>query len=278
MQAFYKDKWVKIIGCIIASLTVDSMGRPNSLFERFTEASFYIDFLAGFLITLALWEWIKRVTVWLDKKHDWLAQPLERFLLQFVLGVLIPVLLSFLITLVYMRMLWDQDIFRTEWLYNEMYMVIFIILLINFIYFSWWLYLKNVANIPVLAAYPPFPETQPEWEKAPSIPVTKGGKTILLPPSEIAHIHLNDGYTYLQKTDGEDFVSTLSLDDFFKQLDKGQFFRTNRQVIIHRKSCTSYHTIENGKIEVEVLPALAQRVIVSQKRAKEFRKWIADRS
>ena len=277
MQPVYKDHWVKIIGSLLASLTVDSIGRPNSIFERLTAGSFYIDILAGFLITLLLWEGIKRLTVWLDKKYVWLEQPLERFLLQFVLGVVFPVLLSFGITLIYMRLLWDQDIFVTEWLYTEMYMVIFILLLINFIYFSWWLYLKNMGNMTVVPAYPQLDGTLPDRHESTSIPVTKGGKTILLPPTAVAHIHLLNGYTYLQTFEAAEFVSTDSLDEFLQQLDHDQFFRANRQVIINRKACTSYETIENGKIEVALVPELLQKVVVSQKKAKEFRKWITVR-
>jgi len=273
----YKDKWVKTIGSLIASVTVDSMGRPNSIFERLAEGFFYVDILAGFLITLMLWEGIKRVTVWLDKKNGWFENPLERFLLQFLLGVFVPVLLSFIITLAYMRLLWDQDIFKTEWLYNEMYMVVFIILIINFIYFSWWIYLKhpeNIINDPMPAHSPSVDEIEAE-EKETFINVTKGGKKIVLSAFDIAHIYLSEGYTYIQKFDGEDFVSTLSLDDFFKGLRKDLFFRTNRQIIVQRKACTSYQTIENGKIEVELIPKIEKRVIVSQKRAREFRKWIS---
>lgn len=179
----YKDGWVKIVGSLIVSLTVDSMGRRNSIFERLSEGYFYIDIFAGFITTLIIWESIRRITIWLDKNHDWIEKPLERFLLQMVLGVVIPIFLSFSLVMSYLKFAWDQDIFKTEWLYYEMYMVIFIILIINFIYFSWWLYLKYTEKALGItaASYPPFPDSLPIREKVTAIQVSKAGKN--RPPS-----------------------------------------------------------------------------------------------
>jgi DNA-binding LytR/AlgR family response regulator len=61
-------------------------------------------------------------------------------------------------------------------------------------------------------------------------------------------------------------------------LDDTQFFRANRQTIIHRFACKSYRRMENGKIGLDLEPNPKIPVIISQKRASDFRKWIAGQS
>jgi len=44
---------------------------------------------------------------------------------------------------------------------------------------------------------------------------------------------------------------------------------------VSRKSCSAYKSIENGKIELDLVPTYKSAVIVSQKRAHAFRKWVS---
>jgi DNA-binding LytR/AlgR family response regulator len=182
--------------------------------------------------------------------------------------------------------MWQQDIFETEWLYNEFFVVVIIIVFINFYYFTFWLYRQketapyttgsielNPVNIdsgsPVLQAlHEPVQNV---------IEVTKGGKIELIPPSDIALIYLKDGYCYIKKFDKESFLTTYALDDLFELLNAEEFFRANRQTIINRRACLAYGSIENGKIELEASAFSSEKIIISQKRAKAFRQWIGKR-
>ena len=65
-----------------------------------------------------------------------------------------------------------------------------------------------------------------------------------------------------------------NLDFYEKSLSEQTFFRANRQTIIHRMACKSFRNVENGKIEVQLEPDTVPSVIVSQKKAAAFRKWI----
>jgi DNA-binding LytR/AlgR family response regulator len=183
-----------------------------------------------------------------------------------------------------MKFAYNQDIFKTSWLYNEYYAVILIILLINICYFTWWLYLKW-KKLPdyTSSLQQPLPATKHTSKaSAPStntygniIEVTKAGKTILLLNQDIAIAYLNDGYCYI-KTFGEDvFLTTYTLDEISRMLDENWFFRVNRQILISRISCSAYKSIEHGKVELDLHPPFRKPVIVSQKRAREFRKWIS---
>jgi DNA-binding LytR/AlgR family response regulator len=280
----YHDFWFKIVGSLVASEIIDTLGREESFFYRFTTSYFYMDLLGGFVIALLLWETVRFATRYLDKKYDWMEKSVQRILLQTILGVIVPALLSFFLTFAYMKFAYNQDIFKTSWLYNEYYAVILIILLINIIYFTWWLYLKWKKQPGHTSSLQQPLQSNKQLSKASAfsrnthsntIEVTKAGKTILLSSHEIAIAYLHDGYCYI-KTFGEDvFLTTYPLDEISRMLNENWFFRVNRQVLISRKSCSAYKSIEHGKVELDLHPPIKNPVIVSQKRAKEFRKWIS---
>jgi DNA-binding LytR/AlgR family response regulator len=270
----YKDFWFKIIGCLLASYLIDALNREESIFQRLGSKYFYIDNAGGFVIAIILWEMVRFSTRYLDKRFSWAGQPLKRILLQLTMGVLLPSLFSFIFTLLWMRLAYDQDIFETAWLYNEFYAVILIIVLINLVYFTWWLYLvwkqqdlaiSTVNKIGIS-------ESQSPYE---TIEVTKAGKTILLPQNNIAYSYLSNGYCYIKPFEGDSFVTTYTLDELTQMLSKAHHFRVNRQILVSKRACKTYKSVEFGKIEVELDPSFKLPVIVSQKRAKDFRKWVS---
>jgi hypothetical protein len=276
----YNDFWFKIGGSLVASQIIDSIGREESYFQRFTTKYFYTDLLGGFVIALLLWETVRFVVRYLDKSYDWFEKPIQRILLQLLLGVFVPALLSFFFTFAFMRLAYNQDIFKTQWLYNEFYAVILIIVLINLVYFTWWLYLASVKQKTAStdSSNVSLPDPANESSKLPGIDpvveVTKAGKTMLLGQTEIACAYLNNGYCYIRTFQDNAFITSYTLEQIVQILHKNYFFRANRQMIVSRKSCKGYKSIENGKIELDLTVSLKEPVIVSQKRASEFRRWI----
>jgi DNA-binding LytR/AlgR family response regulator len=271
----YKDFWFKIIGCLVSSYIIDALNRNESIFQRLGSRYFYIDMAGGFVIALILWEIVRFATRYLDKKLSWTEHPVKRTLSQLLVGVVLPSLFSFIFTLLWMRLAYDQDIFKTTWLYNEFYTVIIIILFINLIYFSWWLFLVWKQQQDLMLSTENKIGVSDQQSPAETIEVTKAGKTILLPQNNIAYSYLNNGYCYIKPFEGESFVTTYTLDELTKMLSQTHHFRVNRQILINKKACKTYKSIEFGKIELELDPASKIPVIVSQKRAKDFRKWIS---
>ena len=279
----YNDFWVKIIGSLIASEMIDSIGREESIFKRITHPYFYTDLLGGFVISLVLWEIVRFVIYRLDRKYSWIDHPARRIFLQFLFAIVIPSFLCFVFTLLFMRLMYNQDIFQTEWLYNEFYVVILIIVIINLVYFTWWLFMRwqalqgqsLVGQSPGDTKVSEIKRRMPSADSAATITVTKAGKNILLPQAEITHVVLEGNYTFIKTVKGDSFVTTYTLDDLTKIMDAGSFFRANRQIIISRNVCRSYQNIENGKISIDLSVDSKTPVIVSQKRAKAFRNWIS---
>ena len=268
----YKDFWFKIIGCLLASYIIDALDRQETIFERIRSKYFYTDIAGGFVIALILWEFVRFFTRYLDKRLTWSEEPVKRLLLQLAFGVVLPSLLSFVFTWIWMRAAYDQDIFKTSWLNNEFYTVILIILLINLIYFTWWLYM-NWKQQSALALQGNRVSDRESIHK--TIEVSRAGKTILLPHTDIAYCYLSNGYCYIKPFEGDVFVTAYTLDEVTRMLGEFLFFRVNRQFLVSRKSCSAYKSIENGKIELELVPTYKSAVVVSQKRARAFRKWVS---
>jgi len=280
----YNDFWIKIIGSLVASEMIDSIGRDESIFRRITHPYFYTDLLGGFVISLILWELVRFVIHRLDKKYSWIDYPAQRIFLQFLFAIVTPAFLCFVFTLLFMKLAYNQDIFKTEWLYNEFYVVILIIVIINLVYFTWWLFQRwHVLHAQSVIGREPgivngearIPERIQASETTAIITVTKAGKNILLPQTEITHVVLEGSYTFIKTGKGESFVTTYTLDELTKMLDPDSFFRVNRQIIISRHACRAYENIENGKISIDLSVDVKAPVIVSQKRAKAFRNWIS---
>ncbi len=263
---------------------IDSLGREESIFKRLTAIHFYTDLLGGFLIALILWEMERFITRRLDKKFDWMEHPVQRISMQLFFGVLAPAIICFLLTLLFMRLAHSQDIFKTEWLYNEFYAVILIIIIINLVYFTWWLYNRwQSVHWQSTVAEASKEKKQlvsngSEIYQPATIEVSKAGKNILLPQAEIAYVFLEGSFVFIKTFKQESFATTYTLDELTKMLDTISFFRANRQVIISRISCKAYQNIENGKISIELSPNNKFPVIISQKKAKDFRKWVAGTS
>lgn len=268
----YKDFWFKIIGCLLASYIIDALDRQETIFQRLRSKYFYTDIAGGFVIALILWEFVRLSTRYLDKRLAWTEQPGKRLLLQLAFGVILPSLLSFVFTWIWMGAAYNQDIFKTSWLNNEFYTVILIILLINLVYFTWWLYLNWKQQSELTLQGNPASGTDSIHK---TIEVSKAGKTVLLPHTEIAYCYLSNSYCYIKPFDGDVFVTGYTLDEVSRMLGEFLFFRVNRQFLVSRKSCSAYKSIENGKIELDLVPGYKSAVIVSQKRAHAFRKWVS---
>ena len=105
-----------------------------------------------------------------------------------------------------------------------------------------------------------------------TIEVSKAGKTVLLPHTEIAYCYLSNGYCYIKPFEGDVFVTSYTLDEVSRMLGEFMFFRVNRQFLVSRKSCSAYKSIENGKIELDLIPTYKTRSNCQPKKGPRFSK------
>ena len=95
--------------------------------------------------------------------------------------------------------------------------------------------------------------------------IKNGTKLQSISTEEIAYFYAHDKLVSL---------ITHTLDELDTQLDPKLFFQINRQFIANFKSIKKIHTYFNGKLKVELNPAVNDEVIVSRERASEFKNWL----
>jgi DNA-binding LytR/AlgR family response regulator len=57
-----------------------------------------------------------------------------------------------------------------------------------------------------------------------------------------------------------------------------QFYRVNRQFIVHIGSIQKFYTDNTRRINLEINPAVKDPVLVSKNKAAEFKQWVRHRS
>ena len=110
-----------------------------------------------------------------------------------------------------------------------------------------------------------------------TIAVTLGATTYMIKPSDVCYAHHQGGSVIIKTTEGRNLVYDQSLTELMNLLPSSDFFRINRQYIIHRGIIRKYKSADYGKIEVVVGNSNNETLtlIISRTKASAFRKWLA---
>lgn len=105
--------------------------------------------------------------------------------------------------------------------------------------------------------------------------VKSGKQEIKLNFDEIAGFSVEGDYVAVSNRAGKKFFLDQSLDNVEKTLPGLQFFRLNRQYILHRQIITGFKREENGKIVVTINrpESFASEITVSRIKAPAFKAW-----
>ncbi len=101
----------------------------------------------------------------------------------------------------------------------------------------------------------------------------KGG-IVPVPESKTAYF-IKDTIIYLGNNDNEKLVTDYNtIDEIEEVMNPSNFFRANRQMIIHIEQVDTYKKHDTGKIEVHLKCDKNLRVDVSREKANEFVNWL----
>lgn len=103
------------------------------------------------------------------------------------------------------------------------------------------------------------------------IPVEKAGRKLLLQVADIFHIMAKDDYSYLY-TDGERYLSTLSLADLESKLESQGFFRVHRRYLVNLAQVREVAPMYGGTMELTLKDAAGTQVPVSRRRAPALKR------
>lgn len=277
----YPDIWIRLIGSIFLAHFIKILGYSESLWKLMMDPSYFLEVLVGALINFGVWTWIRWISIRLDVRYDWLAQSTLRGFLQMILGFVLPALLSFFIMYFFFLYIAGENIFSSNWLYDEYRVVLFYLVMMNAFYLGYYFY-QRFRQLEVQLAAESVATAEPSILSSPPpitsnnviILATKGSRQIPVPAEDIAYCFLQDDIYYLKTFEDQQFMTSEPLDELANMLPSAQFFRLNRQFLANAKACASFRSIAHGKLEVSLQPSFTEPVIVSQKKAASFKAWL----
>lgn len=104
--------------------------------------------------------------------------------------------------------------------------------------------------------------------------VKNGPKIKTIPTEDIAYFYAEDGVVFLKTKQNQAFIIDYTLEQLEQLLHPHQFFRANRQFLIAITSIAEVQAYFKGRLHVQLIPATAQPLIISNERAASFKQWI----
>ncbi|TRX61427.1 response regulator transcription factor [Fulvivirga sp. M361] len=106
--------------------------------------------------------------------------------------------------------------------------------------------------------------------------VKKGEELISIETTDIAYFQTRHGVVHLTTSHGHTHLMDFNLDELVQQLDPDQFYRANRQFIVHFPAIKKVHKFHKGKLLIELKQPIDEPVTVSSEKASHFKAWLGD--
>ena len=232
-------------------------------FDWYTLLRYTLDTLTGYLA----WWAVRAIVIYLDKKIPYGARPLKRILIQFFLTTLAGISVIIVTTELLNFIVTDHPVPMSFYLY-DLFIISIWFFVINGIYVGMHYYAELRTS-----------ETLRKVEKQVRISgfsVKHGKQNLMIPFEDIFGFYTDEGYTTLLTRENKKYLPDRSLDKIAENLPGEQFFRLNRQFILHRDVVAGYKRAADGKLEVWITPSsgnLPDIVQVSRLRAAAFKAW-----
>ena len=104
--------------------------------------------------------------------------------------------------------------------------------------------------------------------------VKQGEKMLAIKSRDIVCFQSKHGIVHIVTRNEKSYLSDFTLDDLMNQLDPTDFFRANRQFIVHIDFIQTVHKYFKGKLLVEMEHFHGDQIIVSTEKATAFKQWI----
>jgi len=133
-------------------------------------------------------------------------------------------------------------------------------------------YLSLRGSLPLAGSTDNEEAEKPAYEK---LLIKSGVKHIPLTQEEIELIFTTEGYVYLHTVEGQKYLVDHYMYELYAMLNPDQFFRINRQYIVHKDLIGHYSGYTRGRLKVELTKYVSEPVLISFKRRHEFEAWVS---
>lgn len=233
----------------------------NIQWNSFLLLTFSIDTTQGYLA----WGIVRKIIFQLDRVLPFGPRPLKRILLQLGLTTVAGLIFIILTTELISWLVKGRPAIP-EFYTMDVFIIGVWFLVINGIYIGLFYY-HTLQEIQQEKS-----KTQPDF---PGIPVKSGNQELLIPRSELAALKIDEEYVLLFSLNGKKYVLDESLDYWEKNLPETDFFRINRQTLIHRQILIGFKKLDHGKLEAQVDSSFHfdLELGISRTKAPAFRGW-----
>lgn len=105
--------------------------------------------------------------------------------------------------------------------------------------------------------------------------VKQGQRLVSVEVDDIAYFFAEGRLSYFCTWNKNKYVVDYTMEELENMLDTQIFFRANRGYIIHIKSVMQIHNYFNGKLKLEIKPAVEKDdVVISREKAGIFKDWM----
>ena len=101
----------------------------------------------------------------------------------------------------------------------------------------------------------------------------KGDKLLPLSVESVYYFYINEGIVKAVTMEGKEYPVSHTLDEIADSLNPMRFFRVNRQYRIARKAIKDIDLWFNGRLSVNLIVPVPEKILISRVRVAEFKEW-----
>jgi DNA-binding LytR/AlgR family response regulator len=90
----------------------------------------------------------------------------------------------------------------------------------------------------------------------------------------VAYFYSEDKLVFMKTRDAKRHIVNETLEELESALNPSEFFRINRQYIVHIQAIEKVHPHFKGRLKIELKPAPSEEVFISNRRATPFKDWM----
>lgn len=91
---------------------------------------------------------------------------------------------------------------------------------------------------------------------------------------DVAYFYSEDKLVFMKTKNEKRYIVNETLEELEGALNPADFFRINRQFIVHFEAIEKVHPHFKGRLKIELKPAPTDEVYISNRRASAFKDWM----
>lgn len=256
---YFKIQYRIFIALMVAHYLVVH-GEPETIWQIFYMPYYYSGLLWSFTVTLIVGEFIYLGTKWLDLYVIWINHKIKRAILQGIVAGLLPIMLIYFLMAYYFLYFGGSNDFQQYLKFDFPIVVCFIIILNTYYFITYLLNFKfqepkkNLSNDLL---------KKPEPEMV----------------EDMAVVYAQERICFALTFSNELITFPKTLNECLAILAPEDYFLINRSKIVHFASIEDYTIHDSRTLLITLKPYLNldRKLIVSQRKIVEFKKWYCER-